>query len=230
MSSTSSSRSAVTALLIGIGALILMLTLGVGAQLLAALGLIVLAPGFWWRHKTREFRSGVRYLRRGDGENAENHFRSFLLTAAREGGFLRYQAFFNLGRPYDYVAAAHNNLGALALQAGDRSTARREFDAAIALGTAFAPAYFGRAGVNLLEGDLGAAEEDAGAGLSAEPRYRPCSILLALIRAERGDSVGAEEVLAGLRTPISLDDARLLWAEMYDQWKAKDRAAKWEGK
>lgn len=228
MAQRSPTRSAVIALMTGVALLLLALTLGVRARLLVVLGLLVLAPGLWWRWKTRRFRQGVRALRRGEREAAAERFREFLEQIETDDGFLRYQPFFNLGRPYDYVAAGHNNLGALALQAGDRAGARRELEAAVARPGAFAPAYYGRAALSLLEGDLEMAERTARAGLEADPRYRPCGILLALCLAERGERAGAETTLASLKKPLSWDEARSLWAGMYRLWGESERAAKWK--
>ncbi|MEE9246614.1 MAG: hypothetical protein V3U63_10470 [Gemmatimonadota bacterium] len=225
---SSTARPAVVALFGGIAVLLVLFTLGIKARALLVVGLLVLAPGFWWRWKTREFRRGIRALRRGEAELSREHFRGFLGAVEHHSGFLRYQPFFNLGRPYDYVAAAHNNLGALALQSGDRVTARREFEAAIGRRTGFAPAYYGRAAVSLLDGDLEDAESAARAGLVFEPRYRPCAILVALCQAERGDRSAAEASLAGLSKPMNWNEAPILWAKMYHLWGEPDRAAKWE--
>ena len=228
MAQRSPTRPAVVALMTGIALLLLALTLGVRARLLLVLGLLVLAPGLWWRWKTGRFRQGVRALRRGEQEAAAERFREFLGQVETDDGFLRYQPFFNLGRPYDYVAASHNNLGALALQAGDRAGARRELEAALDRPGAFAPAYYGSAALSLLEGDLEIAESTARAGLEADPRYRPCGILLGLCLAERGDRSGAEAALAGLKKPLSWDEASSLWASMYRFWGESERAARWK--
>lgn len=228
MSGSSTTRTTVYALILGVGALVILLTVGVRAPGLVALGLLVVGPGLWWRWRTREFRRGVRALRRGDGREAAARFQRFLEDVRRDGGFLRYQPFFNLGRPYDYVAAAHNNLGALSLREGDRTAARRHFEAALDRPGRFPPARYGRAALNLLESNLEEAESDARAGLEADPRHRPSRILLALILAEADDRQSAEEALAGLRKPLDWDEARDLWSKMYRYWQAEARAARWE--
>lgn len=227
MSEAGGTRAPVIALILGVGVLVVLLALGVQASGLVLLGAMVVAPGLWWRWRTREFRRGVRALRRGNGGEAAVHFRAFLEDVRRDDSFLRYQPFFNLGRPYDYVAAAHNNLGALSLQEGDSAKARRHFDAALERPGRFPPACYGRAAVNLLESKLEQAELDARAGLDADPKHRPSRILLALILAERGDRGAAEEVLAGLRKPLDWDNARSLWSKMYRFWNEEQRAARW---
>ncbi len=225
---SSPARPAVTALVVGLGIVLALFALGFGARLLVFLGLLVLGPGFWWRWKTREFRQGVREMRRGHGDIAASHFRRFIEMAEINGSFLRYQPFFNLGRPYHYVAAAHNNLGVLALHSGDRETACADFTAATARSPVFAPAHYGHAAVLLLDGDLDHAERAARAGLDAEPGHRPCAVLLALCHAERSDRSAAEAVLRELRKPLSFDQGRSHWAKMYQFWGAPDRATKWE--
>lgn len=225
---SSAARSAVTALVVGLGILLALFALGLGARLLLFLGLLVLGPGLWWRWKTREFRQGVKEMRRGSRGAAASHFRRFIEMAETNGSFLRYQPFFNLGRPYDYVAAAHNNLGVLALHSGDRERARADFKAAIARSPVFAPAHYGHAAVTLLDGDLDAAERAARAGLDAEPGHRPCAVLLALCHAERGDLTAAEAVLGELRKPLSIEQARAHWAKMYRFWGATAQAERWE--
>lgn len=214
-------------MLIGLGALLLAYALGLGAGVLLVLGALLLGPTLWWRWKTREFRRGMRALRRGQRREAESWFDLFLQRTERDGGFLRYQPVFNLGRPYDYRAAAHNNLGVLHLRAGKRDAARREFDRALASSPRFAPACYGRGALHLLEGDLAAAEASAREGLRAEPGHRPCSVLAALCRAELGDREGAEALLASLRKPIDWESARHLWAQMYSFWGAEDRSGRW---
>jgi tetratricopeptide (TPR) repeat protein len=192
------------------------------------LGGLILAPGLWWRWRTREFRRGMRALRRGDLEASRARFEVFLEDVEQGGRFLRYQPFFNLGRPYDYVAAARNNLGVIALRSGDRAGAVRAFDSAAERAPNFAPAHYGRAAVRLLAGDLEGAESAAREGLRGQPGHRPCAILAALCRAERGDRAGAEELLGGLRKPVDWDRARAFWAKLYRFWGEDEAAARWE--
>lgn len=221
-------RTAVIALFIGVGLILLAFTLGLGPGALIVAGALLLGPTLWWRWKTREFRRGVRAMRRGQPDVARTEFRAFLDRVRSANGFLRYQPLFNLGRRYDYVSAAHNNLGVLALQAGDRETAAREFRAALDRARDFAPACYGLAAVRLLEGEHGAAEAAARQGLETNPGHRPCAIIAALARAERDDREGAEEILADLSKPIEWERARTLWSSMYRFWGEEARARRWD--
>ncbi len=222
-----STRYAVLAFLIGLGVLLVLLSLGVRPGFIVAVAGLALAPGLWWRWRTREFRHGVRALRKGRTDAARDHFQRFLADAEADDRFLRWQPFFNLGRPYDYVAGAHNNLGVLALRRGDREEARARFRTTLDRAPGFVQGHYGMAASRLIEGDLDAATEAARAGLGVEPGNRPCAILLALCHAERGDRAAAEEVLDGLTKPISWEDARSMWAKMYRFWRADERAERW---
>lgn len=225
---SSMARPAMTALVIGLAIVLALFAFGLGPGVLLILGALVLGPSLWWRWKTREFRRAVRALRANRPDTARAGFQTFIERVARDDGFLRYQPFFNLGRPYDYVAAAHSNLGVLALRIGDRSEAERAFETALTRSPGFAEAHYGQAAARLLGDRPAEAEQAALAGLASQPGHRPCAILAALCRAEQGDREGAKELLSGLRKPLGWDAAVALWAKMYRFWGADGRAARWE--
>lgn len=182
----------------------------------AAVAVAALAPGRWWRWRTRRFRRGVRALERGETDEAHDELERFLEEIEGDGRFRKAQPLFNLGRRYPYRAAALSNLGLAALQEGRTAEAVQRFDRALAEEPDHAPAHYGRALAHRAAGLSAEAEAAAVDALDARPGYVAAAALLGLIRRERGDEEGAEaafeEVRAEEKDPEELvGRLRKLW-------------------
>lgn len=165
----------------------------------AAILLLLLAPGRWWRWRIRGFRRGVKALRAGDTDRARRELEAFLDEWERDPGLARVQPLFNLGRRYSYRAAALGNLGVVALEEGRPGEALGAFRAALEEDPAAVRVRYGEAAALRLLGRAEEAERSAAEALERHPRYVAARLLLALIRRERDDEAGAEEALRPLR-------------------------------
>ena len=102
---------AAAAFLVVVAGFLLLAFLQPSPWLLAVLAVAALAPGRWWRWRTRRFRRGVRALEDGRPADAREELEAFLADVEGDRFFRRIQPVFNLGRRYSYRAAALSNLG-----------------------------------------------------------------------------------------------------------------------
>lgn len=176
-----------------------------GPAIIVAVIVLLLAPGRWWRWRTRRFRRGVRAIQRGDLEAGRADLEAFLAGIGDPARFDRIQPVFNLGKRYPYRAAALSNLGVAELTAGDAGgvsdleTARSRFDEAISVAPDYVQAHYGLAMTAWLTGDHAGAVANAERALALRPAYLPARLLLATARRESGDEEGALEALEPLR-------------------------------
>lgn len=203
-------------LLAAVGLLLLLLFLFPGLWALAALAVLLLLPGRWWRWRTRRFRRGVRAIRQGKPLEARGELEAFLREIEGDEGFERVQPWFNLGQRYSYRAAAESNLGVTWLQAGDAGRALRHFLRAREVDPANAQAAFGEAAARRCLGQLADAERAAARAVELRPTYLPARLVLAAVRRARGDEAGAEEALAPVRREGK--DPQALLERLDAQW------------
>lgn len=195
----SSMPAGALAVLVAIAVVLLLAFLRPGWGVVIAVVIVALAPGRWWRWRTRRFRRGVRALERGEPDRARSELRRFLRDIEDDRLFARAQPLFNLGREYSYRAAALANLGLAALREGAVPKALRRFGEALEEDPFHAQAHYGRGIAHRSRGELAEAERAATRAVEARPRYLAAHALLGLVRRERGDEGGAEAALAAIR-------------------------------
>lgn len=197
---TRSSAPSVVPYVLGAVAVVLVLAaIRPGWAVVAGVLALLLLPGRWWRWRTRRFRRGVKALRRGETGRARAELEAFLREVEADDRFHRLQRWFNLGRPYPYVAAARSNLGIVALREGEPVAAVGEFERAVEADPGFAQALYGLGVARWRLGDLEGAEAAALAAAGARGSYLPARVLLGVVRRERGDEAGAEAALEEVR-------------------------------
>ena len=189
----------------GVGLVLASALLRPGPAIIVAVVVLLLAPGRWWRWRTRRFRRGVKAIQRGDLEAGRAELEAFLDGIGDAEPFDRFQPLFNLGKRYPYRAAALGNLGVAELTAGDAGgisdleAARSRFDQAISVDPDYVQAHYGLAMTKWLTGDHAGAAAEAERALALRPAYLPARLLLATVRRKSGDEVGAQEALEPLR-------------------------------
>ncbi len=212
------------ALLITVGALLLIAFLRPPGWFVRAVVVLFFVPGRWWRWRTRDFRRGLKLIQSGQLEPARDKLETFLADIRRDESFARVQPYFNLGRPYPYEAAAESNLGVARLVGGEPGRALAHFRAALVSAPDWFQARFGEASALRLSGDLPAAETAVRAALDTRDKYVPARLLLALILRERGGDAReaeAEELLEPVRE--SGKDPEEMIARMRSQWPADSK-------
>lgn len=207
---------AAAAFLVVVAGFLLLAFLQPSPWLLAVLAVAALAPGRWWRWRTRRFRRGVRALEDGRPADAREELEAFLADVEGDRFFRRIQPVFNLGRRYSYRAAALSNLGLADLAEGDVEGALARFEAALDDDPGWAQAHYGRALALRSRGRLEAAEASARRATEAREGYAAAGALLAVIRRERGDEAGAAAAEEALREEDR--DPEELTAELRDLW------------
>lgn len=190
---------AVPFLLVAVAVVLGLAWLRPGLGVLAAVVVLLLLPGRWWRWRTRRFRRGVRALQNGDTASAREELRAFLGRLEGDDLFERVQPWFNLGGRYSYRAAAESNLGVSWLQDGEPRRALGHFRRARRLDPESPQAAFGEAAARRRLGQLERAQRAAERALELRPSYVAARLVLAEIRRERGDREGAERALEPLR-------------------------------
>lgn len=214
----SSLPGAAVGLLGAVGVVLVLAWLRPSWWVFAGVAVAVLAPGRWWRWRTRRFRRGLRALERDEPREARRELERFLGEIEDDERFHRAQPLFNMGRRYPYRAAARSNLGLAALREGRTETALERFDEALAEAPDHAQAHYGRALALRDAGRPEAAEAAAVDALEARPGYVAAAALLGLIRREHGDEAGAEAALEEVREEGE-DPAELL-ERLRDLWPA----------
>lgn len=186
---------AVPALLIAVGILLSLLLLRPPGWLVLALILLAFVPGRWWRWRTRRFRRGLRWMRRGRVDEAAEEFRAFLRDVESSPRFERVQPYFNLGRRYPYPSAARANVGVAELKSGRPAEALREFRTALESEPRWVPALYGAALALRALGRAAEAEAHARRALTARPSFLPAGLTLAALLREQGREEEARAVL-----------------------------------
>lgn len=210
-----------------VGLVLLFAILRPGPAIVVGVVVLLLAPGRWWRWRTRRFRKGVRAIQSGDLVKGTAELEEFVEGIGDTERFDRIQPLFNLGKRYPYRAAALSNLGVAALTAGDvggasdLQAARSRFEEAIAVDADYVQAHYGLAMTAWLTGDHAGAAAEAERALAIRPAYLPARLLLATVRRDAGDEAGAQEVLEPLRRDGK--DPEKLLARFAGRWSAPER-------
>lgn len=210
-----------TALLLGLVGLVLVLAwLRPGLGVVAAVVLVLSAPIWWWRWRTRRFRKALAALRNGKPADAREELTAFLEEIRGDRLFQRVQPWFTLGRRVSHEAAARSNLGVARLQEGDPERALGHFRRAAELDPESPQAAFGAAAALRRLGRYEDAEAAAERAVELRPTYLPARLVLAAVRRARGDREGAERALEPLREEGRDPDALL--RRMEAQWPEAD--------